>query len=501
MKRSIVWALVLIMALLVPAHLLFAAGGAEGSSKQAQVPEVWIWPTMALTDPNGSNPEKLAEVQQYVIDHVGVKPMAYVPPASDAGTKMNLILGSANQRLDVFAGNWADYKEIALPINDLLEKYGPNVKKAFTAEQWAGVTDKDGNIWGIPRLGLMGHTHLTWFNDKMLSDLGLKMPQTFEDAETTFAKIRASIPDAIILIRNLGDLRMCWTGAFTQYGYSKWPDANGNLQPPEFQPGYRDFIAAMADWYKKGYIFKESFVSHDNIEVLKTGKVAIFAGWYSQITIHFQRVLMTGAYPGLDYSFPEHFTSANGLVMTNNASPAAATMISKKCPNPEAAMKLLNWEYDPGKDNVLTVVYGIKGEDWDWADPNNKYYVDRYNTAAGEVYAGEFMIATGLGTDTWYAPNSEDLKRHYEHIRDYALRYDNGKMPYDYDVSYDVAAIKDKVSTFDDISRMIDEETVKFITGIRPMTEWNNFLADLRKIGIDKLYAEYTAQYRAAKGK
>ena len=99
--------------------------------------------------------------------------------------------------------------------------------------------------------------------------------------------------------------------------------------------------------------------------------------------------------------------------MTNNASPYAATMISKKSPNPEAAMQFLNWQYDPGKDNVLTAVYGIPGQAWDWADPNEKYYVDRFETDAGQIYAGEFMIATGLGTDTWFAPNTEDLKRHY----------------------------------------------------------------------------------------
>ena len=123
---------------------------------------------MALTDPNGSNPEKLAEMQQYIAGRVGVMPNAYVPPATDGRTKLNLILGSANQRLDVFQGNWGDYKEVALPINDRLDQYGSNVKRAFSAEQWAGVTDSEGRIWSIPRLGVMGHTHPTWFNDQML---------------------------------------------------------------------------------------------------------------------------------------------------------------------------------------------------------------------------------------------------------------------------------------------------------------------------------------------
>ena len=140
---------------------LFAAGEADSGAASAELPEVWIWPTMALTDPNGSNPDKLAEMQQYIAERVGVMPNAYVPPATDGQTKLNLILGSANQRLDVFQGNWGDYKEVALPINDLLDQYGPNVKRAFSAEQWAGVTDSQGRIWGIPRLGVMGHTHPT----------------------------------------------------------------------------------------------------------------------------------------------------------------------------------------------------------------------------------------------------------------------------------------------------------------------------------------------------
>ena len=178
----------------------------------------------------------------------------------------------------------------------------------------------------------------------------------------------------------------------------------------------------------KGYIFRESFIQHDNIEVLKTGR------------------------------------------------------------------------YDPGKDNVLTAVYGIPGQAWDWVDPNEKYYVDRFETDAGQIYAGEFMIATGLGTDTWFAPNTEDLKRHYEEIRDYATNYDNGKMPYDFDVAYDIAAIKDAVSAYDDIERMIDEETAKFIAGTRSLNEWDDFIASLKKIGGDRLYAEYTSQYKEIKG-
>ena len=349
----------------------------------------------------------------------------------------------------------------------------------------------------------MGHTHPTWFNNQMLEDNNISMPQTIDQAIDALKKVRRSNPDAMILIHRLKSIRLGLSGAWTEYGYSNWMDSSGRLQPPEFQPGYKDFIATMADWYSKGYIFKESFIKHDNIEVLKTGKVFMFSGWYSQITIHFQRVLLAGANPGLSYDHPNGFTGPKGLAMTNNASPYAAIMISKRSPNPEAAMKLMNWQFDAGKDNVATAVYGIQGKAWEWDDPNNKYYINRLvepSEAMGNIYAGEFMVATGLGTDTWYAPNTADLKRHYEEIRDYATNHDNGKMPFDFDVAYDIGAIKDNVAAYDDIQRALDEGTTNFIIGVRPLSEWNMFLEELKEVGIDDLYDAYTAQYNEIKG-
>ena len=194
---------------------------------------------MALTDPNGSNPEKLAEMQQYIAGRVGVMPNAYVPPATDGRTKLNLILGSANQRLDVFQGNWGDYKEVALPINDRLDQYGSNVGRAFSAEQWAGVTDSEGRIWSIPRLGVMGHTHPTWFNDQMLRDLNLPLPQTLEEAVATFEKI----PESFIQHDHRGaeDRRWPYSSAGTRRSTSSaWLLVGGlsrpHLQPPERLP-------------------------------------------------------------------------------------------------------------------------------------------------------------------------------------------------------------------------------------------------------------------------
>jgi hypothetical protein len=131
-------------------------------------------------------------------------------------------------------------------------------------------------------------------------------------------------------------------------------------------------------------------------------------------------------------------------------------------------------------------------------DEKNKYYVKRLvlpSTPGAKIYAGEFMAATGLGTDTWTAPDDDLLRRHYETIRDHALDYSFGKMPVDYDVPYDTARIRKQVAGYADINRMVGEEMIKFITAVRPISEWDKFIEELYKAGLQDMINAYTEQY------
>ena len=46
---------------------------------------------------------------------------------------------------------------------------------------------------------------------------------------------------------------------------------------------------------------------------------------------------------------------------------------------------------------------------------------------------------------------------------------------------------------------MLSEEQVKFIMEIRPMSDWDAFLNELKKAGYEKVSAEYTRQYNIHK--
>ena len=80
-------------------------------------------------------------------------------------------------------------------------------------------------------------------------------------------------------------------------------------------------------------------------------------------------------------------------------------------------------------------------------------------------------------------------------LMDYQYRYDDVKEPFDFLVSYPATDLDELAPNRADIDRMIEEELVKFLTNMRPMSEWEDFIDQLHKIGMDELNDAYTQIY------
>ena len=357
----------------------------------------------------------------------------------------------------------------------------------------------------MPRLAPSLAVTPIWWRTDWLKTLGLTAPKSLDDVEKVMDAFKKNDPDAVMLTNSLRDLRYATVGGFTQYGYSNWLGEDGQIKPPELQADYKDWVAKMAEWYQKGWLFKESFATHDDAEVAKAGHVGMFMGWYSRVTIAIVRILE--AVQGMDFAYnPDGITGPKGLMMTCFPGGTSAIMITKKCKDPVAAMKYINWQYE-NVENVLTVVYGLKGKDWVWDDALNEsygkqYYVKRLITADtpdAKIYAGEFMSSTGPATDVTYGPSDKQWKRHYEYIRDSGYNFKPAKQRFDWQIFYDMSIINDQVPGLADINRLTDEETIKFITGTRPLSEWDGFLQQLDQAGLKDWSAAYTEQYNKLK--
>jgi len=480
-----------------------AATAAPAPTVAKEASKIYRWYGAPLCGLDGSNAERLAAVQKYIKEQINVEMYSInAPPVGTAyDEKLNLLLASKSEPIDIFEGDWSNYVDYIQPLDDLLAKHGQNILKGNTKAAWATMKDSKGVTWGYPRLGVMAHCNPVWFRSDWLKELGLKTPTTWEEMEAAIEAFKKAKPDSVVLTNGLADLERCTLGGLTEYGVSKWIDPADKMMKPHFlQPGYSDWVAKMAEWWKKGYFQKESFANVDLRAVLKTLTVGVYVGWYSRITIWWEQIRTEAKLAKEDFEFPRVIKGPKGLMRSNVAGSLSAYMISKKCKDPAAAIQIADWIYKGLPDNphnLYTARHGILGTDWDWAD-SAKTQCKVLIGECGKKYAADFYTCGGMGTEPYLkiVDATGKIERQTQHVIDNATDYDNGKMPIDSDVAYDVVKIREQFPGLADFDRLAQEETIKFITGQRPMTDWNSFVNQVKSAGLEQWSKAYTAQYR-----
>ncbi len=476
--------------------------GKEDAAKNANgVPKVYIFQNSGAYNGSngGSKPEALEEVRKYIKDNAGVEPVAITPPAGTEAEKLNLML-SSDEPIDMFWGNWQDYasKNAIEPLNDLLDKYGQDIKKGWPESSWKMVTDKDGKIWGLPRTGDIA-VYPTFIRKDWLDKLGLQMPKNFEELENVLKQFKEKDPsgtgETIPLIADKAGLEMGYFAGFLDSGSGNWVDkTDGKVKLNEQRSEYKQFVGMVADWYKKGYLYKEALTANRDRykELIKQNKVGVITTWGSTMPMVYQD--LKDLVPTMDYQMVHTLQGPKGKIETLSPAGTNAIMIPKKSKNKEAMIKYINWEFK-NLDNNMTAWYGIKDKDWKWADEANHVY-ERLNTNYGSD------LVTGLGSplkERLFITNDPKLKFYLEWYRDWQFNYERTKKTEDYGVLYDNKKLADEVPTLGDLGRLRTEAFTKFVTGARPMAEWDKYLDELNKAGADKWSQAVTKQYNELK--
>ncbi|MDF2958925.1 MAG: transporter substrate-binding protein [Paenibacillus sp.] len=478
-----------------------ASNGTPKPGEAKSMPKIYIYQnTGALNQkPEGSVPEKLEEMKKMYMEKLNIEPIAIVPPKGSEGEKLNLLLGSKDE-VDTFQGPWDEYapKGAIIPLNDLLDKYGQDVKKAWPQEAWDYMKDKDGKIWGVPR-GVPSVHYPIWVRSDWMKKLNLKTPQTIDELEAVLKAFKEQDPDGngkadtIPMMTDLNGIRNGLMGGFVENGNSNWIDpADKKLKPVELAPGFKDFIAKMADWYQKGYIYKEAFAKFDPLELLKTNRVGTSSMWYSRITLLFPQI-KPGLTQDANYEIIRNIQGPKGKLMTATAANTSAMVITKKAKHPDAVMKFINHQYQDMPTNTLTAAFGTN---WKYVG-NSKSEIELLSKDI--TYAGEYMVSLGLATENKYAFNDPVKKMHADYLNKEALNLSVAKMPVDATIMYDKKLLQEKIPTLGDLDRLRSEEMVKFVTGARPLSDFDKYIDQLNKAGLDKWIEEYTRQYNERK--
>ncbi|OZB95358.1 ABC transporter substrate-binding protein [Paenibacillus sp. XY044] len=312
------------------------------------------------------------------------------------------IMLAANEPIDLYWDGLPDLSTIvnkkqAMVLDDLIEKYGQDMLKVLPMEQLQGATI-DGKIYGIPSSYAPSSAmyQLVAVRQDLLEAVGMTDIKTADDLKEFATKAKAKFPEmkgpADIVFKPL-----------TRY----FSDEQYNWIAVE------DLVVFGED-SKKAYSYYETDAFQ---KVAKFNREMYKAGLYSEdLTIKYNERdsrMQTGLYLWVEGSVgkemeiinaikanapdarvktyllaqdkPRYITAAGGEVLG----------IPVNAPNPEGAMKFINWIYK-SKENYLLALYGVEGKDYEIVDgrinkltPSEFFYEWMFRNQNYQLFAPE----------------------------------------------------------------------------------------------------------------
>ena len=296
----------------------------------------------------------------------------------------------------------------------------------------------------------------------------------------------------------------------------------GKVAYGEYTQNYKEFLETMNKWYSEGLIqnlYDENGNTADwdsvneNIYADLSGGSKALSNWWEQRLPQVQQ-----KNPNADFIEAQWPADANGHVYGgyNNVSyvDRTTTVISVDCKHIEAAARLIDTMLTD--EGSLLLTWGTEDgdpiNDQDWI-PNlyGSYAVDengnKYNTPywAKQIcenfydgafpnqyrYAMSHISFPRIGSNGYLSATREP-----NYVRSFTLWGSSDlSLAFPNTIVLSVDAQKAAAPQLDDINTYITEMTQKFITGEEPLTNFDNYIDQLQKMGIEDLIAAYQAAY------
>ena len=279
----------------------------------------------------------------------------------DYNNKINLMF-AAGEEFDLCMANSvfnplssAVAKKNVVPLDDLLNKYGPDILKTIEAKYWPAVKF-GGEIYSIPHPFVYAQPSGFVFKAELVDKYKFdsKSVKTVQDLEPFFAKLKAN-EKGITPFLAQGGLLQKLDNIDTIVSSLSYDVSDNTVKSKYDDPVMIKNWKTMVDYLNKGYISKDRISVTDEISEIKTGKYAVMidSGAYDP----------TAQKSTKAYGFKTYESLYTSSLLGTAKVTAVGSGISATSKNPERAMMFQNLLY---KDKEFSnhVAYGVEGQDY-----------------------------------------------------------------------------------------------------------------------------------------
>ncbi|MDR0451053.1 MAG: extracellular solute-binding protein [Treponema sp.] len=440
-----------------------------------------------------------------LMERTGTQIKFFHPPSGGSNEQFNLMVADGNLP-DLMEYSWLTYpggpeKAIAdrviIPLNDVFKKYCPNLTAFLKAhpEYDKMIRTDNGNYYCFPMIRpdpkLLNATGLVVRKD-WLKELNLAVPTTIDEWYTVlkaFKEKKKGVPLAFESFFLLSH-EMPFPYAFnTKYGF--YVDMNGKVRLGQVDPGYRDFLATMAKWYKEGLIDPDfSTATFDQVSAKMTSGISGASVGYMASRLGVWNTSGQATNPNFKLVPAPMPAPSKGTI--SKFSPIAipynyaggCVAITTSCTDIERAARLLDWGYS--QEGYLFYNYGIEGESYNMVNglPVATDLVNKNPRIIGSYarssYNGPFIQASQrlITSATIALPPDEDAAIVWS-IPESLDRVIPPVTP-TLEESREYAAIMNDVNTY------ANEMILKFILGLENLSKWDTYLSVINSLGLPR---------------
>jgi putative aldouronate transport system substrate-binding protein len=437
---------ILLVALMMTA--LIAACGGNEAKKEATTTTAT---TTAAAEETTPTPEVPAEpVELTVINSAGGTPafgtgdpvLENNPVAQELLKKLNIkikweiLTGDGKQQmgLKLASGDYSDMiiklapdiyskmlaDKMLLPLGPEIEKSGPNIKQAYGEKTLNFLKEEDGNIYhltegygNIPEGSTPpGYGFGFQIRKDIYEAIGSPKLDTLEDVYNVLKMIKADSKvnksSKGVSVWPISTFKRSWYNmiqgleAMGGSGTSKWIVKDGKVQYWFRAPWAVEIIKFYNRIYREGLLDQESFVIDPDAwqkNKVNTGRVASTIGSWYMVADAWGQFKAAGL-PNADnmwfMNFPVSVPNGDTPQLVGISSTGVGTtVVTDKCKNLEAAIKLLDYLASP--EGNFTAWNGAEGTQWEMKDGKpviKDEYLKRWAAGEGD---DKFAAETGLG--------------------------------------------------------------------------------------------------------
>lgn len=429
---------------------------------------------------------------------------------------------------DLFAvrGNFLEYVEAGLlaKLNPVIEQYQPNIKSLFQRRpDLVGLnTMPDGFMYSV-RVPIPDNAYIIpLIRGDWLEKSGLARPVTLADWEKLLRYFRDND------MNGNGDPNdelgmVCWDSlSLSNYFAQSWglptfysggwgTDKNGKVFYSYTDPRYKEVLA----WFNK--LYREKLVDNALYSDAATdrpaankwgdnarGKGGVTVNWnfapgpngaWSALLKDIPGAFWTWAKPAKG-PVGEPFVEAYGPIAGDHWS------INAKTKNMEAVAKYMDFIYASKEGHLLTW-YGMEGQTYklvdggpEWIPGWREGQIAELKASGGEVVSKDMLMtwwADGIGiqTEDWYYQNNFKKEPLTVEATNNTIGFLKPKFP----AVPLLKAENDQLAKYPDIGGYVREMTIKFISGVEPIENFDVFVNQLKKLGVDEVVKVRQAQY------